>query len=402
MSTTHAEAQPVGGPILTKPFLGLLAVVLVGGLVILYRFAMGIGAVSGLNDGYPWGIWIAFDVVTGTALACGGYAVAILVYVLNKGRYHPLVRPAILTSALGYTIAGLSLGVDTGRPWNFWKVPIFFTQWNLDSILLEVALCIMTYIVVLWIELSPAFLEKWQNSSFGFLRTTSRTVKPKLERVLIWFVALGMLLPTMHQSSIGGLMMLTGHKLDPLWQTPILPLLFLISCVGMGYAAVVFESAMSTTFFHRKPETRMLRALSGAMVPILLGYVVIRVGDIIVRGQLGRLFAFDGLSLLALAELLMFLVPAFVLWFRRGGMDAGSLFRIAMVMMLAGAAYRFDTFLVAYRPGPGWAYFPSTAEMMITFAFIAMEIMAYLVIVKRFPILSGAPAPAAAAAGAVR
>ena len=399
--SSHAQAQPVGGPILTKPFLGLLTVFLIGGVVILYRFAMGIGAVSGLSDGYPWGIWIAFDVVTGTALACGGYAVAILVYVLNKGRYHPMVRPAILTSALGYTIAGLSLGVDTGRPWNFWKVPIFFTQWNLDSILLEVALCIMTYIVVLWIELSPAFMEQWRHSSFGILRTTSEKVKPKLDRVLIWFVALGMLLPTMHQSSIGGLMMLTGHKLDPLWQTPLLPLLFLISCVGMGYAAVVFEAAMSMTFFHRKPETRMLRALSGAMVPVLLAYVVLRVGDIAVRGQLGRLLAFDGLSLLAIAELLMFLVPAAVLWFRRGNMNAGSLFRTAIVMMLAGAVYRFDTFLVAFRPGPGWAYFPSVAEMMITFAFVAMEIMAYLVIVKRFPILGGAPAPAAAAAGAV-
>jgi len=396
--SAHAEARPVGGPILTKPFLALLAIFLIGGAVILYRFATGIGAVSGLSDGYPWGIWIAFDVVTGTALACGGYAVAILVYVLNKGRYHPMVRPAILTSALGYTIAAMSLGVDTGRPWNFWKVPLFFTQWNLDSILLEVALCIMTYVVVLWIEISPAFLEQWQHSSFGLLRTASQAVKPKLDRVLIWFVALGMLLPTMHQSSIGGLMMLTGRKLDPLWQTPLLPLLFLVSCVGMGYAAVVFEAAMSMTFFHRKPETRMLRALSGAMIPILFGYVVLRVGDIAARGQLRRLFAFDSLSLLAIAELLMFLVPAIVLSLRRGSMDAGSLFRTALIMMLAGAIYRFDTFLVAYRPGPGWAYFPSTAEMLITFAFVAMEIMAYLVIVKRFPILGGAPVPAPAAA----
>jgi Ni/Fe-hydrogenase subunit HybB-like protein len=399
--SSHAQAQPVGGPILTKPFLGLLAVFLIGGVVILYRFAMGIGAVSGLSDGYPWGIWIAFDVVTGTALACGGYAVAILVYVLNKGRYHPMVRPAILTSALGYTIAGLSLGVDTGRPWNFWKVPIFFTQWNLDSVLLEVALCIMTYIIVLWIEVSPAFLEKWQDSSFGLLRTTSRKIKPKLDRVLIWFVALGMLLPTMHQSSIGGLMILTGRKLNPLWQTPLLPLLFLISCVGMGYAVVVFESALSITFFHRRPETRMLRALSGAMVPILLGYVVIRVGDILVRGQLGRLLAFDAMSLLAIGELLMFLVPALVIWARRGVMDTGSLFRVAIVMMLAGAFYRFDTFLVAFRPGPGWTYFPSAAEMTITFSLVALEIMAYLVIVKRFPILAGGAAQPAAA-GAVK
>ena len=392
--TSHA--QPIGGAIFTRPFRALSVIFGLAGLLILWRFAAGIGPVSGLSDGYPWGIWIAFDVVTGTALACGGYAVAILVYILNKGRYHPMVRPAILTSALGYTIAGLSLAVDVGRPWNFWKVPLFFWQWNLDSILLEVALCVTTYIVVLWIELSPAFLEPWRDSPVMPLRRAARTVTPILDRALLWFIALGMLLPTMHQSSIGGLMMLTAGKVDPLWQTPVLPLLFLVSCVGMGYAAVVFESALSATFFGRKPEKRMLASLSGAVIPVLLAYVVIRLGDIIIRGQLGRLFAFDGLSLLAIAELLMFLVPALVLLARRGRMDAGSLFRTAIVMMLAGTLYRFDTFLVAYNPGPGWAYFPAVPEMVITFGLVALEIMAYLVIVKRFPILAGGEVTAAA------
>ena len=102
------------------------------------------------------GLWIAFDVVTGTALACGGYAVALLVYILNKGKYHPLVRPAMLTSALGYTLAGVGVGLDVGRWWNLWRVPLFFWHWNLNSVLLEVALCIMAYIVVLWLELAPA------------------------------------------------------------------------------------------------------------------------------------------------------------------------------------------------------------------------------------------------------
>src|SRR6185369_2031962 len=90
--TSHA--QPIGGAIFTRPFRALSVIFGLAGLLILWRFAAGIGPVSGLSDGYPWGIWIAFDVVTGTALACGGYAVAILVYILNKGRYHPMVRPA--------------------------------------------------------------------------------------------------------------------------------------------------------------------------------------------------------------------------------------------------------------------------------------------------------------------
>src|SRR6185369_17647831 len=182
-----APARPLGGPIFTRPFKFLAAIFAVGAVLILWRLVAGLGATTALSDAYPWGIWIAFDVVTGTALACGGYAVAILVYILNKGRYHPMVRPAILTSALGYTIAGLSLAVDVGRPWNFWKVPLFFWQWNLDSILLEVALCVSTYIVVLWIELSPAFLEPWQDSSVMPLRRAARTVTPILDRALLWF-----------------------------------------------------------------------------------------------------------------------------------------------------------------------------------------------------------------------
>ena len=128
-------------------------------------FAAGLGAVTNLSDGYPWGLWIAFDVVTGTALGCGGYAIALLVYVVNRGQYHSLVRHALLTSAVGYTAAILALGIDVGAPWNFWKVPLWTWAWNTDSVLLEVALCVMAYIVVLWIEMAPVFLERWQRES---------------------------------------------------------------------------------------------------------------------------------------------------------------------------------------------------------------------------------------------
>ncbi|HET7452183.1 MAG TPA: NrfD/PsrC family molybdoenzyme membrane anchor subunit, partial [Thermoanaerobaculia bacterium] len=151
-----SEARPVGGRLATRPFVTLAAIFAIGAALILWRLVAGLGATTALSDGYPWGLWIAFDVVTGTALACGGYAMAILVYVLNRGKYHPMVRSAVLTSALGYTIAGLSVVLDIGRPWLAWKIPVFFWSWNLHSALLEVALCIMAYMVVLWIELSPA------------------------------------------------------------------------------------------------------------------------------------------------------------------------------------------------------------------------------------------------------
>ena len=181
---------------------------------------------------HPFGLWIAFDVVTGTALACGGYGVAILVYILNKGHYSPLVRPALLTSALGYSLAGLGVALDVGRWWALWKVPLYFWQWNFNSVLLEVALCIMAYTVVLWVELSPAILEQFRDSAILPLRRFARATLPILDKISVWVVALGMLLPTMHQSSLGTLMLLANSRLHPLWRTPWLPLLFLVTCSG--------------------------------------------------------------------------------------------------------------------------------------------------------------------------
>src|SRR6478672_6545590 len=172
----HAVPRPVGGSLLSPGLLVLGALTALAGLLIVWRFAAGLGATTALNDGYPWGLWIAFDVVTGTALACGGYAMALLVYIFNKGKYHPLIRPAILTSALGYSIAGFSVVIDIGRPWMAWKLPLFINHWNLNSALLEVALCIMAYCVVLYIELMPAVLEKFKGQPTTLGRIADKTL----------------------------------------------------------------------------------------------------------------------------------------------------------------------------------------------------------------------------------
>jgi Ni/Fe-hydrogenase subunit HybB-like protein len=360
-----------------------------GALAILWRFAFGLGATTALNDGYPWGLWIAFDVVIGTALACGGYAIALLVYVMNRGQYHPLVRPALLTSAFGYTIAGVSVVLDVGRYYTLWKVPLYFWHWNLNSVLLEVALCIMAYVVVLWIELSPAFFERGMSANSPRIRDFSTWAKPRIERALIWIIALGMLLPTMHQSSLGSLILLSGPRLHPLWNTPLLPLLFLVSCIGMGYAAVVMEGELSSMLMKRKIERHMLAGIGQAMIPVFGLYLVLRIGDLVWRGQLGALFAFDLYSVMTLIELALFIAAPVMLATDRQRRDAANLFRAAMVLLLAGSLYRIDTFLVAFNPGPNYSYFPSVGEILITVGLVCMEILGYIVIVKYFPILSG-------------
>jgi len=365
--STHAK--PLGGPIFTRGFFVLLSIGALGILLILWRLISGLGATTAMNDGYPLGLWITFDVVVGTALGCGGYAVALLVYIFNRGKYHPLVRPAILTSALGYSIAGASVVIDIGRWWNVWKVPLYFRHWNFNSALLEVALFIMAYVVVLWIELSPAFLERFDKSI------------PLLDKAMLWIIALGMLLPTMHQSSLGSLMLLAGPRLHPLWFTPFLPLFFLITVLAMGYAVVVFESYFSSMTFGTVPETAMLKKIQTIAAWGGVLFVVWRLIDLVARGNIGYAFQLDMFGIFFWIENMLFILPALL--------GPRNLFRNAMVVLVAGALYRFDTFLTAFDPGPGWHYFPSVQELLISIGLVSLEVAAYVVIVKLFPIMSG-------------
>lgn len=397
MSSQH---EPVGGPIVTRNYKILMGLFILGMVLIAWRFAVGLGPSTGLTDGYPWGLWIAFDVVTGTALACGGYAIAILLYILNKGKYHPLVRSAILTSALGYSVAGLAIAIDVGRPWFIWRIPLGgfpdMGKYNWNSALLEVALCVMAYVVVLWIELSPAFFEKWMDSGKEGLANFSKKGAAFMEKALIWIVALGILLPTMHQSSLGSLMLLSGPRLHGLWHTPFLPLLFLISCITMGYAMVVIESSLATLYFNRKPETQMLASLAGVATITVWIFLAIRFVDLIARGRLGLMFRLDIQAFMFWTETLLLVAPAVIYRSSANRHDAGILFRGAMMLILAGALYRFNTYLVGFMPGENYSYFPTVPEIMITVSIVALEIMLYIAIVKRFPILSGKAATASA------
>jgi Ni/Fe-hydrogenase subunit HybB-like protein len=371
------KKQALGGKLLTKPFWVLLGLASIAGLLLIKRFLFGIGAVTNLSDGYPWGIWIVYDVLVGTALGCGGYSIALLVYIFNKGEYHPLVRTALMTSAFGYTLAGVSIFIDIGRYWQMYNV--FLPKYiNLNSIMFEVAACIGAYVFVLWIEFSPTFMEKFQ----------AHDTKKKMNKILFFFIAIGVLLPTMHQSSLGSLMIIAGEKLSPIWQTGWLPLLFLITAIAMGYAIVIFESLFSAVALKRPlDETPILGKLSGAMIPLLVLFMLLRFGDLAWRGQLGNIFDNGLLGFFFILENILFLIPIVMLASAKNRMNAVTLFWASGAMLLGGALYRFDTFLVAFNPGLGYNYFPSASEILITVGIISIEIMAYLIFVKRLPIL---------------
>jgi Ni/Fe-hydrogenase subunit HybB-like protein len=393
MSSHAAAHAPVGGELMTPAYRKLLIVVAIGAAAALWRFFMGLGAVSNLSDGYPWGIWIALDVVTGTALGCGGYAVALLVYILNKGEYHPLVRPAVLTSLLGYGLAVIAVTIDLGRFWELWKVPVFFWRWT-HSPQLEVALCVAAYVLVLLVELSPALFEKWRKTASTSLRRVAETGLRFVDKGLIWILALGMLLPTMHQSSLGTMMLLPATKLHPLWFTPWLPLFFLINCLMMGYGAVVLESHLSARAFKRPLETYMLGRLSTVVLYVTIVWLAFRLLEVTVAGDLATIASPVGMAFVA--EIALHLVVIWLVSSEAGRFTPATQFRAALLLVLAGLVFRINVYLIAFRPGENWSYFPALAELLITLGIIALEVALYVAAVKKFPILAGSHQPARA------
>jgi Ni/Fe-hydrogenase subunit HybB-like protein len=346
-----------------------------------------------MNDGYPWGIWIAIDVVVGTGLASGGYVLAFLVFILNKGRYHPLVRPALLTSLLGYGVAGVAVAFDLGRYWSMWRIPLQPQHWSGTSVLLEVALCMMAYVTVLFLELSPAWLEGLAASRNPARAAFAAAWLPRAHQALPILVAFGLLLPTMHQSSLGGLMMMAGLKLDPLWHTGFLPLYFLLTAFIMGFGVLYFESIFSSAAFGRPLEHRLLATLGHYVAGVIFAFLALRFVILGLEGKLGLLASAGRLGFFFWAEVLVLLGAAarFLQASTAGRPD--RLLQAALLSMLGGTLYRIDVFLVAYDPGNGWVYFPSVAEILITLGLIATETVVYVLVVRRFPILAGISTP---------
>ncbi|CAG0962031.1 partial putative Ni/Fe-hydrogenase 2 b-type cytochrome subunit, partial [Rhodocyclaceae bacterium] len=331
----HAAPAPVGGNLLNTTTLvaGFLVAIMVA--VLLVRFVFGLGAVTNLNDGYPWGIWVVVDVVIGSAFACGGFSVAMLVYLFNKGEYHPLVRPALLASLFGYTLAGIGVIFDLGRWWNFWHI---FTPGyaNPNSVMFEVAVCITLYIIVMWLEFSPTFFEK-----FGMT-----DAKRKVSKVLFALIALGTVLPMMHQSSLGTLLVVMGVQIHPLWATPLEPLLYLLTAITMGYAVVLFESCLASSAYRRKIETHMLTPMAKVMLGFLVVYLVVRLGDVVVRGALPRAFALSLEALMFWIETACFIAPLFLIGKESDRRNPAKLFLAGVLLMLAGALLRLNGFLI--------------------------------------------------------
>ncbi|MCC8987436.1 MAG: Ni/Fe-hydrogenase cytochrome b subunit [Candidatus Contendobacter sp.] len=384
---TAITHQPLGGKVFTKPFLILGVLALIGAYFILRRFLFGLGDVSHMSNGYPLGVWVAIDVVVGTAFGCGGYAMALLVYIFNRNAYHPLMRPALLSGVFGYTLAGLAVMIDLGRYWNAFNLLLpWYAQ--LNSVIFEVALCVMAYTTVLWIEFWPAFLERMPlafKQRFNLDR-----LQVFLKRYLFLFIGLGVLLPTMHQSSLGSVLLVMGSKLSPLWYTTWLPLLFLVSALAMGYGVVLLEATLTSRGFRLPSESALLTPLSRVAAGVLALFLIVRFGALLAGGHLGLAFAGDVRGNLFLIETALFLAPIVILASPTRRASQRLRFLAAVSLLAGGSLYRIDAYLMAVNPGNGWTYFPSAPELMITVGVVCLEIMLYLLFIKTLPVLPGA------------
>ncbi len=382
-----------------SPGVIVLIALAVNGLIFLAgRFFFGLGAVTNLDNQHPWGIWIAIDVAVGVALAAGGFTSAALGHIMHKENYHVIVRPALLTAMLGYTFVAMGVAVDLGRYYDIWHV-MLPPNWNGNSALFEVGMCVMIYVTVLYIEFLPIVCERFigKVNLPGFLSRFNQKVErllvfldKGLDKTMFIFIIAGVVLSCLHQSSLGTLMVIAGPKMHPLWQTPVLPLLFLLSAIAVGFPMVIFESLLASRSFKLKPEMDVLSGL-GNVMPALLGiYLAFKIGDMVIRESFVYLNTFSTESVLFVLEILIgFVIPLRMFLSRKLSKTPYGLFIASSLVILGVIMNRVNNFLIAYNPPfAEKAYYPSIGEISVTVGLIAIEILLYRAFVKIFPIIS--------------
>ena len=375
----------------------VLIVLAINGLFFLAgRFLFGIGAVTNLNNQYPWGLWIGVDVAAGVALAAGGFTSAALVYIMHRERFHAIARPALLTAMLGYTFVALGVVTDIGR-WYFVWHPLI--MWNGSSALFEVGICVMMYLTVLYIEFLPVVTERFLGKVnikkfFSFLNKPLEKLLKILDKglgkTIFIFIILGVVLSTLHQSSLGTLMIIAGPKMHPLWQTPVLPLLFLLSAISVGFPMIIFESMIASRSFGEKPEMEILTPLGYSVAPLLGIYLAFKIGDMVIRGTFVYLTVINAASVMFTIEVVAGIIIPLRMFLSKKVLETPSLLFTASSLVIFGVLLnRINNFIVAYTPPYSFGtYFPSFGEISVTVGFAALLILVYRIIVMNFPVIS--------------
>ena len=352
-------------------FLFLLAAGLWATIV---RYTEGLGASTHLSDQFPWGLWIGFDVLCGVMLAAGGFTLTAAVHIFNIQRMRSIVRPTLLTAFLGYLLVCVALMYDLGKPYNIWH-PLIMR--NPHSVMFEVAYCVMLYTTVLALEFLPIVAE-------GFnLQKPLKVIRA----ILIPLVICGVILSTLHQSSLGSLYLIAPEKIYPLWYSPLLPVFFFLSALAVGLAMTIFESCMSAKYFNGQLELPILQELGRVLVVVLAVYGVLRFEDLFHRGVL-KLSLQPGYEtyLFWLETLLSLVLPLLLLSQHRVRTSAGGLYLSSVLVVLGFIANRLNVSITAFEKSAGTHYFPKWTELSVTGAIVATGFALFALAVKYLPI----------------
>jgi Ni/Fe-hydrogenase subunit HybB-like protein len=355
----------------------IFAAILLCGLYATYvRVFYGLGGSTNLSDKFPWGLWIGFDVMGGVGLAAGGFTLVALVHIFNIQRYKPVLRPAILTAFLGYILVVVGLLYDLGRPDRLWHPLV---MWNPHSVMFEVAWCVTLYTTVLFLEFLPVIFER-----FGLHKPLDW-----IHRISVPLMILGVLLSTLHQSSLGSLFLIVPEKLYPLWYTPILPLLFFISSIGVGLAMTIFESWHSSRAFGRALELPLLASMGRVLAVVMSVYLWIRVLDMTHRHVFGLLALNRTETWLFALEIALFAVPMVLLYQKAIRMQPGTLYACAVMVVFGFVANRLNVGITGLESGSGTHYIPRWTEVAVTLSIVAAGFATFRVIAQYFPIFEG-------------
>jgi Ni/Fe-hydrogenase subunit HybB-like protein len=355
----------------------VFAVIMISGLYSSYvRFFHGLGAATNMSDQFPWGFWIGFDCLCGVMLAAGGFCMVGAVYLFNVERLHPVVKPAVLTAFLGYLLFICGLLFDLGRPWFIWHQLIYR---NLHSVMFEVGMCVMTYTTVLFFEFLPNIFE----------RLEWRTPIKWIQRIYPLLIVAGILLSTLHQSSLGSLYLIMPSKLHPFWYTPALPFFFFASAVAVGLAMTIFESTQSAKAFGRQLELPVLVTLGGALLVALWVNLLLRVEDYYHRDLLREIFKPSYEAYFLWIELgLTYVIPITMLSFKRVRLSPKLLYFASVSAVLGFITNRLNIAVIGFETYVGHHFVPRWTEFSITLMMIAMGFFLFGLAVKYLPIFA--------------
>jgi Ni/Fe-hydrogenase subunit HybB-like protein len=377
------------GPVLTPILLLLMMFASLGLVLAGMRLISPLGPFSAMNSVYAWGIWKTFNVMTLTALGSGPLALGMAAWVFNRQKLHVVMRTALVSGFLFYATGLIALGFDVGRPWNFYSA-LMPWRWNTESAMLEISICMPLYCALfLSFEILPLFLERLYYTGNEKARAFLRHISPRIRKAYPFVIIGAYVIPLMHQSSLGGLLLLAGDKIDPLWQSPAMPWLYLIAAALCGFAFTIFLLLIVCLRYSRKLDGDVLSELANLLSGMCFFFLLVRAVDLILRGQLHAAFAFNKMSILFLLETSLILVPAVVFRFRRARRTPRVLLNMSALACLGGMLYRFIPTSIAYAPMRSTSYFPSVPELLMAGGYISLGIVAFVFAINYFAVLPG-------------